>query len=326
MAGQLPRRFRNGSSPFDNIAHYHEETGEPWWSARDLMPFLNYVDWRNLENVIRKAKSACRNSGHQPSDHFVDVTKMVEIGSGGRRTSSDVHMTRLGCYLVTMNGDPDKAEVAAAQNYFAYRTRQAELAQAAHDAVPPAVDRPWSVRFRETMLPHVRFVNIHHPGCFTVVTALVAPMLVLEDEIIRHMMTPQSSDRPDVSIGLRWSQDRKFRGLPEIQRFAELELPGVPIKPWVSVYEDSERGTFEAWFYRTYLPNHLPTYLMNKPEFKVFGPLPPASAADHTCRGLTGQPAKLGPPIRRQLAVAGGFISAGATPPALGGYQRTMFD
>jgi hypothetical protein len=64
---------------------------------------------------------------------------------------------------------------------------------------------------------------------------------------------------------------------------------------------------------------------MNKPEFKVFGPLPPASTADHTCRGLTGQPAKLKPPLRRRLVAAGGFFPAGTKLPAIEDQGRDLF-
>jgi DNA-damage-inducible protein D len=83
------------------------------------MPHLGYARWENGENAVRKARSACRNAGHEVSDHFRDITKMIDIGKGGQRAASDVQMTRFGCYLVAMNGDPDKPEVAAAQQYFA---------------------------------------------------------------------------------------------------------------------------------------------------------------------------------------------------------------
>ena len=58
-----------------------------YWMARDLQKLLDYDEWRNFLKVIDKAKTACLNSGQNISDHFVDVNKMVKLGSGSRRTS-----------------------------------------------------------------------------------------------------------------------------------------------------------------------------------------------------------------------------------------------
>lgn len=55
------------------------------WSAREICPLLGYTQWRNFLTAIEKAKDSCVNAGEQISDHFVDVSKMVEIGSGTTR-------------------------------------------------------------------------------------------------------------------------------------------------------------------------------------------------------------------------------------------------
>ncbi len=103
------------------------EEGIEFWLARDLQHLLGYGKWDNFQNVISKAKTACEISGQNISDHFADVGKMVEIGSGAQKEVDDVMLTRFACYLITQNGDPRKEQIAFAQTYFAVQTRKAEI-------------------------------------------------------------------------------------------------------------------------------------------------------------------------------------------------------
>jgi DNA-damage-inducible protein D len=97
------------------------------WSARDIQKIFNYSEWRNFLKVIDKAKEACHNSAESIPDHFVDVNKMVILGSGSEREIDDLALTRYACYLVAQNGEPSKNEVAFAQTYFAVQTRKQEI-------------------------------------------------------------------------------------------------------------------------------------------------------------------------------------------------------
>ena len=103
------------------------ENGVEFWLARDLQHLLGYTEWRNFTAVVSKAKTACEVSNHAISDHFVEVNKMVDLGSGSQREVDDIMLTRYACYLIAQNGDPKKQEIAFAQTYFAIQTRRAEL-------------------------------------------------------------------------------------------------------------------------------------------------------------------------------------------------------
>ena len=103
------------------------ESGVEYWLARDLQHLLDYSKWDNFLNLVSRAKTACELSGHAIADHFADVSKMVDLGSGSQREVDDVMLTRYACYLIAQNGDSKKQPIAFAQTYFAVQTRRAEL-------------------------------------------------------------------------------------------------------------------------------------------------------------------------------------------------------
>src|SRR3989338_5005083 len=115
---KLQKSFEEHSQKADDIE---------FWFARDLQALLDYNDWRNFANVIEKSKIACRNSGQEIQDHFVDINKKVKIGSEAEREIDDIMLTRYACYLIAQNGDPRKEQIAFAQSYFAVQTRKQEL-------------------------------------------------------------------------------------------------------------------------------------------------------------------------------------------------------
>lgn len=114
-------------SKFEEIVQINNETGAECWFARDIQSLLSYAKWENFEKVIEKAKISCKNAGLKEEDHFLDIRKMVRIGSGSSREINDIALTRYACYLIAQNGDSSKDQVAFAQTYFAIQTRKQEL-------------------------------------------------------------------------------------------------------------------------------------------------------------------------------------------------------
>ncbi len=74
----------NSVSPFERIRRTNA-AGAEYWFSRDFAQVLGYSDYRNFEQAMKKAKTACFNSGQRSADHFVEITEMIEIGKGGRR-------------------------------------------------------------------------------------------------------------------------------------------------------------------------------------------------------------------------------------------------
>jgi DNA-damage-inducible protein D len=124
------------ASPFDVICRV-DASGE-YWSARDLMPLLGYDKWERFEDAVERARATVANTGGDPDSH---ASRHRE--ASGRTERINFRLTRYGAYLVAMNGDSRKAEIAAAQSYFAIKAREAETGSA------PALPRSYAEALRE---------------------------------------------------------------------------------------------------------------------------------------------------------------------------------
>ena len=125
----IPADNMGSPTPFD-VYRQEREDGTEFWSARDLMGLMGYASWQRFENPLNRAMKAAENQKMDVSCAFNRSVKRVPAGKGYTE-KTDYELSRFAAYLVAMNGDPNKPEVASAQAYFATRTRQAETQQPA---------------------------------------------------------------------------------------------------------------------------------------------------------------------------------------------------
>jgi DNA-damage-inducible protein D len=108
-----------------------------YWEARELMPLLDYKNWRDFNNTITKAIHSAKKTGQSIQNHFERVNKMIKIATGSAkeatRNITDYKLSRYACYLIAQNGDPRKQAIANAQTYFAIQTRRQEVGNIAED-------------------------------------------------------------------------------------------------------------------------------------------------------------------------------------------------
>jgi DNA-damage-inducible protein D len=96
--------FEDGKPSFEDLG---KQNGEIHWTEEILMKSLGYETIQSFRKAINRAKQACLSLNLTCEEHFV-------LQSDGSHL-----LTRFACYLIAMNGDSRKPQVASAQAWFA---------------------------------------------------------------------------------------------------------------------------------------------------------------------------------------------------------------
>ncbi len=116
--GQL-QAYKENSVTFED---FKNENGMVFWWASELMFMLGYSDMKIFQKVIDRATKTFISLGINHYENIVFHEKEVN----GVQTP-DFKLSRFACYIISMNADPKKKEVAIVQAYFAEQTRKFEL-------------------------------------------------------------------------------------------------------------------------------------------------------------------------------------------------------
>jgi DNA-damage-inducible protein D len=128
MSGELTQspQYRSAMDRLERLKRLTDE-GVEYWLAREINDTLGYPNWREFDALLERAGESLRQNGIDPSHHFVLTHKLMEGGKGSQRQGDDYFLSRSACYLIAMNGEPSKPQIAAAQAYFVVKTREKEL-------------------------------------------------------------------------------------------------------------------------------------------------------------------------------------------------------
>lgn len=243
---------QNSASPFEAIRHT-DGNGREYWTARELMEKLGYVKWQHFEEAMGRARISCEVAQGVVSDHFADAGKMIATGKGAKRNVVDYHLTRYACYLIAMNGDPRKTEIAEAQAYFVRKTREAELlASGPNHAISDRLAATY-----ECLEPRIP------DGYWSVITEIYREVCMAE--VLGHL---DGGAFPETSVGSMWAKYARFDlhidvdHLPKYQHYDprskwKREFPAL-------MYPLSLQRTFRRWFRDVYLPHDCPVYVAGR--------------------------------------------------------------
>lgn len=207
------------SSPFDAIRQY-DDHGE-FWRARDLMPLLGYRRWQKFVPAIERAIVSAKVANSDVDMEFFQLTEVIRSGNLTGQMRVNYRLTRHACYLIAMNGDVRKPEIAAAQAYFTIKTREAEIAPApARMPSHPEALRGWAESIeREEILKRQVEANVAEIEKRNERLAITGPKADAWDALAsadRDFSVGDAAKMLASRLGIKIGQNRLFDKLEEL--------------------------------------------------------------------------------------------------------------
>ncbi len=93
-----------------NFESFSNENGFTFWYSSDFMKFLGYETIPSFNKALNKAIAACVTLNIDIIENFIQIERIDSFGKIGM----DCKLSRFACYLIAMNGDVKKPQVAQA--------------------------------------------------------------------------------------------------------------------------------------------------------------------------------------------------------------------
>lgn len=138
-----------------NFEQFAEDNGFHYWKCSYLMRLLGYELTGDVAKMkpVQRAITACSTLG-------------IPIHENFEFSEEDVKLTRFACYLVAMNADPKKPNVAQAQGYFAALAMQFSQYAQENEAIDRVLTRDEITQQERSLSSVAHRAGVEHYGLF----------------------------------------------------------------------------------------------------------------------------------------------------------------
>lgn len=182
-------KIEDGEITFEDFSN---QNGITFWWATEYMLMLGYNDMKSFQKVIDRATKTFITLGISHYENIIPVIRKVE-----GKEFQDFKLTRFACYLIAMNGDSKKEQVAKLQAYFAVQTRKFEMYVQGNEEVERVLIREeikegnkslYSVAKQHKVEDYAKFTNAGYLGMYNMMNVELAKRRKCEKEKLFETM------------------------------------------------------------------------------------------------------------------------------------------